>query len=176
VAAKWKLTAFKIAPEHAGQAVETAAVRMSFAAARPFFPYREPSDQRENLPASETTRARLLRVFFIGTERVEGAIGPDRAPWPGHPLWSDHLDMKGVGGLPFPVPEGAWLTMFEDRASPRPGTDDLFFTAAAVHTPLQPPPTVIIDERKTPVPVDAIAAGLFGTVLLMRRLRKKRRA
>jgi hypothetical protein len=176
VAAKWKLTAFKIAPGQEGAAkgaVETAAVRMSFATARPFFPYREPSDQRENVPASAS--GRLLRVFFIGTERVAGSIGEDRAHWPGLPLWSDRFDAERAGGLPFSIPEGAWLTMFEDRASPRPGTDDIFFATAPNQAPLKPPPLVLINEQKVQVPIDVIGVALLVAVLATRRWRKQRR-
>ena len=172
VAAKWKLTAFKIASGKEGEAVATSAVRMSFATARPFFPYREPSDQRENLPASASLRPRLLRVFFIGTERVDGAIGEAGAPWPGRAIWSDHFDVERAGGLPFSVPEGAWLTMFEDRASPRPGTDDLFFASAKIRTPVKPAPIVHVHQQKTPIPVDVVVGALVGLVLLRRRMGK----
>jgi hypothetical protein len=173
VAARWKLTAFKIAPEGGAQAVETAAVRMSFSTERPFFPYREPADQRENLPASATATERLLRIFFIGTERVDGTIGAARAPWPGNAVWSDHLDRGGAGALPFPLPEGAWLTMFEDKASPRPGTDDLYFAPGRDRGPAKPPPVVSIHSRKIPLPLDVIAGGGILTAILVRRARRR---
>ncbi len=83
VAAKWKLTAFKIAPDPDARAVQTAAVRLTFTTDRPFFPYREPSDQRENLPADMKASKRLLRVFFFGTERVDGTLGSRRRPLAG---------------------------------------------------------------------------------------------
>ena len=81
---RWKITAFKIAPKQEGHAVSTAAVRMSFAAERPFFPYREPVDQRENLPADFTGEEgkRLLRIFYLGDGRADGSIGAQRQPWP----------------------------------------------------------------------------------------------
>jgi hypothetical protein len=169
VDAKWKLTAFKIAG--GAPAVATAAVRMSFAAERPFFPYREPADQRENLPA-DVPRERLLRVFFIGTERVDGAVGSAKLAWPGKTIWSDRLDAApGVGPLPISLPAGAWLTMFEDHAAPRPGTDDLFFAPAADKKPVKPPPIVISSHRRIPLPLDLIGGGalIFGLWLRRRR-------
>jgi hypothetical protein len=173
VAARWKITAFKIAPDHDAQAVETAAVRMSFATERPFFPYREPSDQRENLPAGLTSEGRLLRVFFIGGERVDGAIGPAGAPWPGKAIWSDRYDVARVGELPFARSAGAWLTMFEDRASPRPGTDDLFFAAARDRAPVKPPPVVLNRASKIPLPLDLIAGVAALVWMAVRRARRR---
>ena len=52
-------------------AFATQAVRMSFTTDRPFFPYREPSDQREG----ETVFAgRFLRVFLVAGQRMQGAL------------------------------------------------------------------------------------------------------
>lgn len=177
VASKWKLTAFKIA---AGAAVGTSAVRMTFSTERPFYPYREPTDQRENLPA-DAPAERLLRVFFIGPSRVEGTIGsaaglPGSAkrPWPGKATWSDHLDSaKLPGPLPFSVPPGAFLTAFEDKSSPRPGTDDLFFSPAADQRPLRPPPIVFNHENKVPLPLDVLGGGALVMALWLRHRRKK---
>jgi hypothetical protein len=172
VAAKWKLTAFKIAPGEA-HAVETAAVRMSFTTDRPFFPYREPSDQRENLPAGTTTAERLLRVFFIGAERVDGTIGDARAPWPGKAIWSDRFDPTMAGELPFALPPGAWLTMFEDKASPRPGTDDLYFAAGRERGPVKPQPVIVTHSQKIPLPLDLIAGVSVVASILVRRARRR---
>lgn len=173
VAQKWKITAFKIASREGAPAVSTAAVRMSFATDKPFYPYREPADQRENLPA-DAPRERLLRVFFVGPNRVDGTIGAAKAPWPGKAIWSDHLEAaKYLGALPVAAPAGAWLTMFEDKASPRPGTDDLFFAPAADPKPVKPPPIVVSNHRKLPLPLDLIGGGaLVVGVWLKRRGRK----
>jgi hypothetical protein len=171
VAARWKLTAFKVAADAGSKSAATSAVRMSFATDRPFFPYREPTDQRENLPASEVHATRLLRVFFLGGARVDGAIGERRDPWPGRTLWSDRLDPARLGALPFPLPAGAWLTVFEDAASPRPGTDDLFFAAAADARPIRPPPIVRVHEEEIPVPVDVLAALALGVWWIAKRRR-----
>lgn len=174
VAQKWKITAFKIAGQPGATALGTAAVRMSFATERPFYPYREPTDQRENLPASAPAE-RLLRVFFVGPKRVEGAIAGTRKPWPGRTIWSDKLAATSATvTLPVDVPVGdASLTVFEDKASPRPGTDDLFFTTTASQQVVKPPPVVIDMGRKIPLPLDLLGGGALVVGLLVRRRGKK---
>jgi hypothetical protein len=179
VAQKWKITAFKIAGDAGATALGTAAVRMSFATDRPFYPYREPVDQRENLPAG-APRDRLLRVFFVGPGRVEGAIGSAagrpgaaKGAWPGRTVWSDRIEAgQAVVTLPVSAPEGSWLTMFEDRASPRPGTDDLFF--APTRGPAVKPPPVVIDRTtKVPLPLDVLGGGALAVALWLRRRRNR---
>jgi hypothetical protein len=173
VAAKWKLTAFKIATGEAA-APETSAVRMSFAADRPFFPYREPSDARENRPASAPSGDRLLRVFFAGTERVDGTIGAAAAPWPGRAVWSGRVPAAALDFLPNGVSPGIdWLTMFEDRASPRPGTDDLYFAPGRDRGPVKPPPLVEKIPDKIPLPLDIVLGGGLLCSYLWRRVRRK---
>ncbi len=74
VAARWKLTAFRF--RGSGEATTpTAAVRMSFAAGRPFFPYREPSDAAPTLLPWRT-----LRVHLIGGRKMEGSL--TMTEWP----------------------------------------------------------------------------------------------
>lgn len=113
--------------------VSTSAVRMSFTTDKPFYPYREPEDQRG--PEAGVAK-RLLRVYFIGSERVEGTIG-EAGEWKATVPWSKtipdgdrtvllgKLKLEGES-----VPANWWLTEFEDRSSPRPGTDDVFFHTA----------------------------------------------
>jgi hypothetical protein len=173
VEAKWKITAFKIATDRAAEAINTAAVRMSFATDRPFYPYREPSDQRETLPANVRVDKRLLRVFFIGPERASGAIGEAKAPWPGKAVWSDRFDPELFHGFQFSVPEGSWLTMFEDEATPRPGTDDLFFAPARDRGPVKPPPVIEYYDYKIPIPFDLIAAFSFAVWYVKRRIQRR---
>lgn len=174
VAARWKITAFKIAAE--GPEVGTQAVRMSFATDRPFFPYREPADQRDTRSGGSPPRS--LRIFFVGDSRVEGTIGEARAPWPGRAVWSNPLSAVNhlpalEGALPFKVPANAWLTSFEDLASPRPGTDDLFFTNLASAGALMPEPVIVDAREKLPISLDVLAGlGLVGWAVARRRNRK----
>lgn len=113
--------------------VATSAVRMTFTTDRPFYPYREPEDQRS---AEASKERRLLRIYFIGTERVEGIVG-DATAFAGATKWSktvpdgDRQSLIAMLKLANEkTPATWWLTEFEDRSSPRPGMDDLFFRTA----------------------------------------------
>jgi hypothetical protein len=63
--------------------------------------------------------------------------------------------------------------MFEDRASPRPGTDDLFFAPGRDRSPMKPPPRVVEIPDKIPLPLDLVAGGAFLCAYLWRRVRRK---
>ncbi|MDP9193711.1 MAG: DUF2330 domain-containing protein [Acidobacteriota bacterium] len=126
---RWKITAFKIDKRQAPDA-QTQAVKMSFTTDAPFFPYREPASQR----TGSSNSMRVLRVFFLGPERVHGTIGT--AFWPGLLRWSDVLDdplrarlAKAVG-----VTIPARLTAFIEIGS-RSGIDDLFFARSWCRAP-----------------------------------------
>src|SRR5262249_7032627 len=133
---------FKIAADdNAKGALGTDAVDMVFTTERPFFPYREPSDQRDATAAKDPgpPPARRLRIFFMGPGRFEGELGenPAKTRWPGKAIWSNRFDE--AEGLPFPIMPGTWLTAFDDESSPRPGVEELYFARAAERTPLKPP-------------------------------------
>lgn len=146
VASRWKVTAFKIAREKDGApGVATSAVRMTFTTERPFFPYREPEDQRRG-PAAAAPR--LLRVYFVGEGRVQGTLG-EKGQWPGQVVWANRLraeqrsNVLGLLKLSAETPPAQWwLTEFEDRSSPRPGTDDVYFAPAADQSEVARPPVV----------------------------------
>lgn len=177
VNAHWKLTAFRIAPSEGGDAgvrpIASSVVRMSFATERPFFPYREPADQRE---AGAAGASRLLRVFFVSDARYEGTLG-ENGRWPGTAKFSNaqaHLGVRlsepAVSEL---LPRTPWLTAFEDSASPRPGTDEVFFKPSRDRSPVIPPPVRYVTSSPLTVPVDWIVVpSLFG-YWLWRRRRKR---
>ena len=170
---KWKLTAFKVAdptPNSAPQTLGTSAVRMSFHTDRPFFPYREPRDQRESLPPSRST-PRSLRVFFVGASRASGTIGEAATTFAGTTPWSGPLDTSRAL-LPVPAPPGAWLTVFQDDSSPRPGTDELWFDRSKDPAPIKPPPVIFRVDDAIPLPLDLIAL-LVGVGLFVRSRLKK---
>jgi hypothetical protein len=178
---RWKLTAFKIAaeagapePERGPTTLGTEAVRMTFHTERPFFPYREPRDQRESLPPTAST-PRSLRVFFVGGFRASATIGEGGTVFPGKTTWAGPLDAARVA-LPVPAPEGAWLTVIEDDASPRPGTDELWLARAKDQGVVKPPPFVIEDRRRLPIPLDLLALLGGVGVFIARHRRKKRNA
>lgn len=173
VAARAKLTAFKVARPAEGAVaprIATSAVRMTFAAEAPFFPYREPADPLR--PASP----RRLLAFVVAPGPVEGRVGD--APWSAKLLWSDRVSDAWTGWLGSALPpgstalRGAWLTAFEDAASTRSGEGDLTFPRtqrAAFH----PPPRVVDSSWHLPIPVDVILG--IGAYVYLRR-RKRRRA
>ena len=163
----WTITAFKVGRAPGARGTATQAVRMSFSAERPFFPYREPADQREGLPAP-----RELLVYLVGPGRMEGTIGTD-GRWPGELLYA--APASGITGAvassvpPSAVPPAAWLSAFRDDSSPRPGVDDLFFAPAASGDRVLPPPTVIDERTSLPLPLDVLAVLALGAILWRRR-------
>jgi hypothetical protein len=156
----WKITAFKIDKSRAGDAAQSAAVKMTFTTDRPFFPYREPASQRASLPYDAL---RSLRIFFLGPERVAATIGANTF-WPGVVTWSDRID--AAPGLT--IAPNTRLTALTDTSSLRPGTDDLFFTRAATQSAYAPPPWVDETVEKTHVPLDVIVLGLVFIVFIVR--------
>jgi hypothetical protein len=165
VARNWKITAFKIAAKSGNQYVSTSAVRMSFPTDRPFFPYREPKAQRSlNNPSS-----RLLRVFLVASQRMDGHLGDGNSqtawaqtvPW-AHPLeYDDKLWLRQAAPqFDSLVKAGAWMTVFEDRSSPRPSVNDLYFAAAATQERVVPPPIIRYRYNRVRVPADALLLAL----------------
>lgn len=151
---RWMITAFKIDKSQADSA-RTEAVKMSFSTERPFFPYREP-------PSSNSRR--VLRIFFLGPERVAGTIGT--AFWAGIPQWSDTIDeafrakIAKAAGVAIP----GRLSAFIDIGS-RSAIDDLFFSRAADQRPYIQPPQIIEHVNTVLVPLDLIA--IAAVILLV---------
>lgn len=176
----WKITAFKYAPGQGGGAVASSAVRLSFAAERPFFPYREPVDQREEPAAHADAQPpeRLLRVFFLGSAKAQGALGDSGARWPGQTVWADAMPASEaqalfgslVGGIAQP-----WLTTFEDRSNPRPGTDEIFFSPSGDATPVHPPPVEVVRGRTLRLPLEPFVLAAAFALWLAQRSRRARR-
>lgn len=157
IKAGWIITAFQIGKEsdQPGTGKTTQAVRMTFRTERPFYPYAEPADQRA---PGAFRPSRLLRVFFLGSARVEGKLDDPKTPWPGKAAWSNTLasdrrkqviDKLKVDDEA--LPEKTRLTVFDDSSSPRPGVADLFFSVSSDQSSLARPP--IIETRY--VDVDA---------------------
>ena len=165
IAQRWIISAFKIDKEQ-NDIARTQAVRMSFTTERPFFPYREPASQREG-----ATDSRLLSIWFVGPERVKGTIGTD-GEWPAELDWSDTIRDLEVGGVK--VNPEFRLTRFADTSSPRPGTDDLFFSRADDQKTVVPEPYVYTQVETTHVPADVILAPVLIAFFFVRRARKRR--
>ncbi len=174
----WTITAFKIAPskdtakggENSNSiTVKSAAVRMSFKADRPFFPYREPADQRE-LGAKNVPR--LLRVYVAAKQRMAGKLGDGTAiVWPGRTVWANAITeaertslLDRSGKLPHDIMPGKWwITEFEDRSSPRPGFDEVYFETSVDSSMVVRPPNMLT-TYKTP---GWFAPVVFGVPLVL---------
>lgn len=170
VSARWVFTAFRVAkadpndPRPPG----TANVRMTFATPRAVYPYREPASQRADAGAP-----RRLRVHVLSAARVEGRVGVEGPAFPGRVTWAGAAS-DWARLLESAVPAAAlqgrlWLTSFDDTSSPRPGTDDVWFSPAAQQTAVTPPPVVRWRENDVPIPVDLIALVAVGAWWWRRR-------
>jgi hypothetical protein len=167
VAAGWKVSAFRFRPSEEG-VFPTAAVLLSFAAERPFFPYREPADAT---PGSW----RSLRVYLVGGGKMTGSLGERGERWPGQLEYAGPLlglrrmlaDVLPDGALP----DRPWLMSFVDLSRSRlPG--DLFFSPAADAAPFAIPIEV---EEKCTIPVELLVpAAVIGLLVLRRRARRRR--
>ena len=156
VAARFAITAFAYA---GGESTGSRAVRMTFATDRPFYPYREPTDQPEQA-------GRSLRVHLVTTGRQAGRLGD--GAWSAEvevarALAPDTRLLEGIAALP----ERAWVTTFLDRASRRPPEHDLAFTAAATDEE-HVPRIVRTHEVIIPLPIEPILL-VAGIVYLVRR-------
>lgn len=204
---EWCITAFKIGAQktddpHELKVAQTPQtgrrnglrakpVRMSFAAERPFYPYREPEAEPAKEPGP-TGGPRALRVFVVAPGRYAGALGDGSKEWPGRTVWAGALDATRAAryfelakanrsiqeeGLSLPAPDpgaGWWVTEFEDRSSPRPGTDEVYFAPSADPAPVARPPVVVTNTKtvmRTPwwhgavyfgAPVAVVGCALAG--------------
>jgi hypothetical protein len=169
---KWLFVALRIAPKDAAPSatprrVGSGLVDIAFRTDAPFYPYREPASAR----AAKTGTPRTLAVYYIGGERVKGTLGPS-ASWAGATTFSKRLGAD-VQGAPTPT-NGRVLTAFVDRASPRPGTDEVYFHRADTNAELVPAPMEIVMGDKVPVPIDVVLVLGGGLALVARVVRKRR--
>ncbi|MGL6095437.1 MAG: DUF2330 domain-containing protein, partial [Fimbriiglobus sp.] len=181
---RWLLTAFKVSA--ADGPLRLAPVRLSFSADRPFYPYREPT-----AATTGKWRPRSLRVFLLAETEYAGNLGTETDPWPGETKWSKMLGFTKTDGVltAGKLPEGLhgrdWhLTEFEDRSSPRPGTDEVYFSPTRDRSDVERPPIIektYVDRVRprtsleavitvfTSLPVLTMIAGL----LLLRVVRRR---
>ncbi len=151
---------------------------MSFQTDRPFFPYREPADQREAKDAPAGNR--LLRIFLLSSSRMDGTIGDNASSgWPGQTVWTDRIsgEDRGLFHRLVPpdskLPPNTWLSVFEDKSSPRPGTDEVYFAPSKQQGTVQLPPVIKTIGRSFPVPLDMILFLVGGLILLIRWKRRR---
>lgn len=153
----WNITAFKISRDESnGSRAVARPVRMTFKTDRPFYPYREPADQRgEGKPG----RSRLLRLYVLADKRMEARIG-DTNVRPAKTIWANTLPNHDAGSLnrmllehdkssvPILTAANLFLTEFEDHSSPRPGTDELYLHQSDEQDSVERPPIIRTTVRK----------------------------
>ena len=160
------ITAFQIVADAQNGNAQAGAVRLSFKTAAPFYPY------RESKRAQKMGGGRSLRVFFVGDGRVEGRIedGSRVAPWKSAVDYSAPLDAQRLRAQGLAVPSGALrLTAFTDNSSPRPGWGDLKFAPSKDQAEITPPPVIIHEDQRFPLPLDVLAVLGIGGVWAWRR-------
>lgn len=184
--AKWYITAFKISAatkesESKERELSSKAVRMTFQTDRPFYPYREPVDMRDERAQNHD---RFLRLFVLAQTQMEGGLGVERTSWPGRTVWSNPLDavqaksLEGLLKLPTALGSGTnqlWLTELEDYSSPRPGTDEIYFAPAETPSTLERP---WINEEVNAFWIDYPGWSILGVIMvsgLIVILRRRRR-
>jgi len=178
----WKITAFKIAKDESdSERVSTKAVCMSFHADKPFYPYREPAAEgtADESARKATPASRMLRVYFVGTERVDGALGLEGTFQPGRVVWSNRLDVAqrleiaDRLSLKDSIPEQEWwLTEFEDDSSPRRGTDEVYYARAGDQTPISRSPVTHYVSTGDLGPSALLAATVC--IMLTRSFRRRK--
>jgi len=186
VAKGWKITAFRYA-KHTGNApgLSTDLLDLTFQTDRPFYPYREPVSRVEPGLATPYHGRRTLRIFFLATQREAGQMETNTLgqQWPGNATYARPINASTASAiasiLKLPsdeVPNGTWLTSFDDDSSPRPGVADVFFTRDPTQAELTPRP---FDQRTghlVVIPLDAlIIAAIVGIIVRRRKNRSRRR-
>lgn len=176
---RWIVTAFKVAaPEGTtGPAtLGTEAVRMTFSTDRPFFPYREPEDQRtpppRGAPVGDGSRELLLDV--VASQRMTATVGESRA-FPGSVPFARRMALPRAELAALTPGSGdPWLTVMVDTSSPRPGTDELFLRPSAEQVEVEPPPIVRMMTDHIPIPVEPVlATAVIVAVVVARRSRRR---
>ncbi len=169
----WKVTAFVVAGEQqTGDTYQlaTRAVKMTFPAERPFYPYREPQiEMTVESTAKMSPQPRLLRVFFASNERYAATLAGQ--PWSAKLVqakkttWSQP-DLTTLLGAQ------QYLTVFADDSSPRRGIEELYFAPSADKSDVTQPPQVVKYPKTVTIPVDLIILGAIVAFFVVRRLRR----
>jgi hypothetical protein len=114
---------------------------------------------------------------------MDAALG-DKASsaWPGKTVWADRISEADRERLSSLVPRDSqlapntWLSVFEDKSSPRPGRDEVYFAPSKQQEVVQPPPVIRTYGRSFPAPLDLILILIGGPILLIRFKRRRKLA
>ena len=165
---KWKLTVFKFVKANTSDSkVASTLLDLTFRTTQPFYPYSEPAYQRD--PDSYDPE-RLLRVFVLSDSRMDAGLGQNSygQDWPGKTISAAPVDSEKLHSLSSALkltdsdlPDGTWLTAFDDESSPRPGYADLYFWPSETQDKIVLP---VIDERikhHIYIPIDLVAVFIL---------------
>jgi hypothetical protein len=154
----YKLVAFKFGSAARVPRVGSRAVRLSFKAPRPFYPYREPSDASAPGP-------RTLRLYAVGATSFNALRG--EGPWGGAVRYSGPL--RDVS-LPFSGITSPWATFFEETSGSRATAGDLFLRATPTPSLVRAAPRPVQETLILPVELVLVALGA-GVFFWLRRRR-----
>jgi len=71
------------------------------------------------------------------------------------------------------LPQNTYLSVFEDKSSPRPGTDEVYFAPSKQQGTVELPPKIRTVGRSIPVPLDLMLMLIGGIILVMRWKRRQ---
>lgn len=163
------VSVFQIISDAESESAQAQAVRLTFQAGAPYFPYREPKR------AQSVGGGRSLRVFFVGDNRMGARIENEgrSEDWSASTTYSAPLASGVLTGQKLEAPNGSLrLRAFEDDSSPRPGWGDLKFSMAKTQSEITPPPNIIWKDERHWIPGDVLALGaviIAGFVLWRRK-------
>lgn len=173
----WKITALRVARK-AGDSgpIDAKALRMTFKADRPLFPYREPAPPQAD--AMGDMKSRLLRIYFLSDGRYGGTLTPE-VPWTGKVAWSGKVEgdrlkpiTEALGISALAAATEWWLTEFEDPWPYKLAPADLYFSKADVQDGVERPPVYgAVGGGKSEVGYALVAAALLP---IARRLGRSR--
>ena len=179
VTEKWKVTAFVVADDGKGDEaarydIATRAVKMTFPAERPFYPYREPQIEmtvETDAKLAPPAFARSLRVYFVSNERYAATLADQ--PWSAKVLQAQKLTVASPD-LQAQLGAQSYMTVFVDDSSPRRGIEELYFAPSADKADVKQPLVIITTDDEVPIPVDLIVLGVIVVFFVVRRVRRRR--
>jgi hypothetical protein len=174
----WNLVAFRYERPLLAQsggaiagAIQSSAVRITFAADGPVYPYLEPDD-------TPSVPDRELRLFVAADRRLDGSLtGSAWGRWQGSAQFAAAIETPHAVASALPglaLPERLWLHEFSDPTTKRPPLDLVF--GASPLAEVRPPPRIVIIERKFYVPYELplVALGAFLWWWRRRAVRRSR--
>src|SRR5206468_6505692 len=109
-----------------------------------------------------TTGDRLMRVYFVSTERTAATLAG--APWIGRVIYA-----APIAKLLAIMPDKPVATVFEDTSATRPGDDELYFAPAADQRAVHQADIVVKEPREIPSELIVLAGIVLAVVLVLRR-------